>query len=635
MRISITHIAIGSALLLSVLWFSGCKKDKLYLNDTDLTTELDLGVAVPVGSMRMTMGDVLGSDQVDGLYFDSLDNRGVLTYKGEYNRILTFHDIDLSQYISHTNLSMNVYDKLKEQSWMTGHNIVGTGQPITITFPMTMQLDGINKDEYNERLDSALIRNAKFNSVITANDLPIKWEWIDKVSIDLGDAFTRAAGNNVVVYDKNNNPNGYTYGSTIPIEIDEFSLCLMKNRNPQTNAQYLQNVIDSCTFLINFQVTIPTSAGVIYVPDDAAFDYMLSVQFIDYHAIWGMFSASKDMHDEDRISLADSWGPWQYIKQAVLPLSEPVAEINVTTQVAGALWLYGDYLYAEDAQGNHVDVELGKQFKPYYFKAVEYLGLDSQIGDSATMSVLFDNTATNGHLDHLFSVRPDYIGYKYHIDFNATETPQIRITPNTGLHFALDYTLPFIFNEGLALQYSDTITGIDLSKATLDSLLAEVEVIDTVKTSNLKLFVKLENTIQLGVKGTFIALDGDNQPVIDPTTGAPFQLTSSDTLTILPPTMSFQHGNWLIDKPYEAADVISVNEERLEAVSKIKKIVFDATVDNQSLDYAFEQGAFHNKITEDAYLKVNIGITADIDAIFEFGTLDEVTGNTSKSDTIK
>lgn len=636
MKRSFAYLTAGSWLMLSVALFSGCKQNRVYLNDTDLSAELDLGVALPIGTMRATIGDFLGGDQVEGLYIDSVNNRGVFTYKGNYQKQLYYHDVDLSQYISNASLTMKVYDKLRNEPFMHDHKITGSGKPFTLSFPMTMKLNGINKDEDHERLDSALIKNASFVSTIQRNSsLPLKWEWIDKVTIELGeDEFTRAAGNELVVYDKQRNRN-YGYGRNIPIVVDEFSLCLMKNKNAKQLAQYLNNVKDSCDFIIKYQITIPTSAGEVYIADDAAFDYTLQVQFIDYYAIWGMFEPSGDMRDEDEISTGEEWETWNKFKQATLPFAAPTADVNLTTQVAGALRIFGDYLYVRDETGKRQDVALGQQYNPYYFKEGEYLPLNSQVGDSATMTVRFDNTATNGHIDQLFSVRPDYVGYKYHIDFNPMETPQIRVTPNTGIHFSVDYTLPFIFNQGFGLQYADTIKDLDFSSMNLDSLLATVETLDSLKTSELKLFIKLQNTIQLGMQGVFRALDENGQAVIDPTTEKPFMLTSSDTIAIEPPTFTYQNGAWLIDKPSEKVEIITFNREKMSALTQIKSIVFDATIDDRALSSAFEQGNFNTKLTEDAALKIGIGITAQIDAIFSFGTLDDVISGTSDSTHVK
>lgn len=108
-------------------------------------------------------------------------------------------------------------------------------------------------------------------------------------------------------------------------------------------------------------------------------------------------------------------------------------------------------------------------------------------------------------------------------------------------------------------------------------------------------------------------------------------LTSSDTVSIEPPTFTFQNGTWMIDQPSEKIEIISINKDRLDALTKVKSIVFDATIDDRALNNAFQQGNFNTKLTEDASLKISIGLSAKVDAIFNFGTLD---GLTTGKDTI-
>ena len=173
----------------------------------------------------------------------------------------------------------------------------------------------------------------------------------DKVTIDLGAAFHRPAGNVVTVYEKGLSGG---YGKDMQINVDEFSICLMKNRKPAMPQDYWKNVVDSCEFEITMYVTIPKSAGTITVPSTAAFQYDLGVQFIDYHAVWGMFEPSSDMSDENEIVIADEWGPWKDFQSAKLPFANPSVDMQITTQIAGALVLTGDSLYVKDENGKYV-----------------------------------------------------------------------------------------------------------------------------------------------------------------------------------------------------------------------------------------------------------------------------------------
>ncbi len=598
----------------------GCKAD-VDLKNIDKTAELDMGIALPVGSMSAAVGDFLADGQVSNIYVDSLHNKGVLVFKDTFSVDKKYHQVDLSQYVSEKTLTMNVYDKLQGTGYLENHQITGDDtRDITLAFPLTLKLKGINSNENDERLDSALIENAKFISTIVPKNLPLKWEWINTVSIDLGAAFSRPQGKNVVVYSKGD---GYGYSQDIPVNVTEFTVNLMKDKTPDSPEAYWGNVMDTCNFVIYFNFTVPTSAGKVTIADDAAFEYHLGVQFIDYKAIWGMFSPSSDMYDEDTVNIAAEWKAWEQLKKAKLPFAEPVVDMQITTKVAGALVMQGDYLFVETADHTQKKYATfnGNQTLYRYFTPDEYLPLTSPIGDSATMHVRFDNTEAFGHIDRLFAIRPDLIGYKFSIDFNRQRTPQIRITPNTGVYVDAIATLPFIFNEGVGLEYSDTIKDVDISRYTLDSLLASVDMIDTVKTSDLKLVMKITNSIPLDIKAVFYALDENGNVVTEPDDpNKTYRLTSSDTIRIQAPAYHFEGGT-AIPTASEQIEILSIDKKHFDTFSKIKYIVYTASIDDASLQSAYQHGGFNVRIAEDNKLKIQLGLTATVDAVFDFSNV--------------
>ncbi len=599
--------------------FGGCKAD-IDLKDIDTKAELNMGFAMPIGTMNVTLKDLLGNGQIEHLYIDSADQRGVLVYKDTFLIERTFHQIDLSQYISETSLTLNVYDKLKDLPFMADHKITGNSNlPIRLDFPMTLRLSGINDDVSNERLDSVLVKNANFISNISQQDLPLEWEWIDEISLELSDNFSRPQGKVMPVYKKGD---GKGYNTDIHILVDEFLLNLMKDKKP---SDYEHNVESECNFTIHFDFTIPTEAGEVYVPDDAAFNYNLKVQFIDYYAIWGMFTPSNEMYDEDMISLADTWDNWTLFRDAKLPFADPTIDMYITTHIAGALKMQGDYLYVkENATDTKIhatfdgDTTLYKHFTPN-----EYLPLTSPIGDSTKVLVKFDKDPARGHIDRLFSVRPDYLGYKFLIDFDRAATPQIRITNNTNVRVDAVYTLPFVFNQDVSLHYTDTLQNIDLGNMTLDSLFVS-ERIDSVKTNDLKLFVKLQNTIPLQIKAVLRCLDAQGNIVTDPNDPSqPLRISTADTMLIPAPQYTFNGGTWAMIAPGEVQSILSINQCDFNRFDDVKHIMIEAIMDDQSLQYAYEQGNFNVKLTEDQKLRINIGIAANIDATLDLGEKEQ------------
>ena len=607
-----TMFCMVSTIGLTMLW-NGCTAD-VDLDNIDTSVDVEANVATPIGSMTATIDDFVG-DGTWGIFIDTVNHEGVITFRDTFSIARDFHKLDLSKYISNTKISMNVYDKMEAKGVLANGQITGNGQTIELEFPLTLKLKGINNNKDYQRIDSAMIKNAKFESSIgKAGGLPLEWDWIDKVVLHMDEKnFNREGGNDIVVYSKGD---GYGYSEPIPSNIDEFTLNLMKDKHPSKPELYYGNAIDSCKFVIKMTMTIPQEAGVVTVPKGAGFEYRLRVQFIDYYAVWGMFEPSNDMHGEGLETIATYWEPWNTLRDLRLPFAEPKVDMHVTTQVAGALVMYGDYLYTKNTQGEEAYALFnGEKTLEKHFTPSEYLTLDSEIGATTTnMCVTFDKDPARGQIDRLFSIRPDMIGYKFHVDFNRQATPQVRLTPNTSIKVDAVCNLPMIFNEGVSLGYSDKIKGIDLSMLDLDSLLSGVDMIDTLEEASAKLVIKFENSIPLQFKGVLTCLDENDNVIIDPKTEQPLLLTENDTILIAAPEFTKDGHDWNIT-PLESVEVINVDREDLETLRQIKTIEFHAWMDDESLAEAYDNGLNNIQLKDDNYLKVKIAVGANVEGV--------------------
>ena len=633
----ISHLLRPSVMMVLVgFLLVGCRS-KIDLENIDTTSEIEMGVALPIGSVRATIGDFLGSGAGD-FYVDTLQNEGVITWKKTFEIERNFHadSLDLTRMVSNKKLVLDVYDHLPNAPMVIGNNkrITGDGNPITLRFEMPLKLNGINKVLGGERLDSALIESANFGSVINTKDLNLNWEWINQVTLELGEQVNRPAGNVMTVYSQGDPGN---YGSEIRTTIDHFTICLMKNRHldPKTQSGlYDNNVIDSCTFFINFTFTVPYGVQV-DIPENAGFEYELKVQFIKYEAIWGKFQRSNDMYDESVININEYLGDdFSFLSDACAPFADPKIDMHVYTHVAGALRMDGEYLYALDADGKKTYAEFTRgsivyRNFPKQFEAGEYLDpINSHIGDSTTnMIIPFDKDPARGHLDNLFGRMPRELGYKFDVDFNYTMTPQVRITPNTGIRIEADCTLPFIFHKGVFVHYGDTIKNVDLSQYTIDSLLSTVEVIDTLKTTDIKVILHAKNSIPLDVKAYFRCLDENGNVIMDPVhPNQPLALfdngSGNDTIMLKAPNYDKISGTWTQTKPGETTIIAGVSKAKLDLMPRIKMITYNVVIDDTSLDAAYKKGMSDVRLTSDQGLTVKIGITGKVDAVLNFTNND-------------
>ena len=605
-----TMFCMVSTIGLTMLW-NGCTAD-VDLDNIDTSIEVEANIATPIGSITATIDDFVG-DGTWGIYIDTLEHEGVITFRDTFSIARDFHKLDLSKYISNTTLKMNVYDKLEGKPYFVNGQITGNDQPIVLTFPLTLKLKNINNNLAHQRIDSALINDASFISKISSiGGLPLKWEWIEKVELKLGKNFHRPSGNLITVYSKGD---GYGYNQNINVAVDAFSMNLMKEKNPQSWKDYTNNVVDTCNFEILMHIVVPSSAGEVNIPSTAAFQYDLGVKFIDYEAVWGMFEPSKDMSGEAVEAIATYWSPWNTLQDLRLPFAEPSVDMLVTTQVAGAMIMEGDYLYTENEQGEKAYATFDGDTSLYkFFNKNEYLPLSSPIGIEKTMHILFDKDPSRGHIDQLFAIRPDQIGYKFAVKFNEQETPQIRLTKNTSIKIDAVCNLPMILNEGVSLGYSDKIKGIDLSMLDLDSLLKDVEMIDTLEEASAKLVITFENSIPLQFKGVLTCLDENDNVIIDPKTEEPLLLTENDTILIAAPEFTKEGHDWNIT-PLESVEVINVDREDLETLRQIKTIAFHVRMDDESLKQAYEDGLNNIQLTDDNYLKVKIAVGANVEGV--------------------
>lgn len=608
---------------------AGCRS-KLDLGNVDTSAEMKVGLTFPVGNVRMTLTDLVG--EVEDLYVDSLEHKGVLAWKLDTAISRYFHQVDLAQYISETQLKLNVYEKLGDYI-VGGYLITPVDIPIWIDFPLTIQLDGINKtgELSSERLDSALILEASFASTINATGgLPLSWDWVDSVTLDLGEQVSRPAGNVMTVFDRHDSKYAQysDYGKKIPTNIDNFHLVMMKN--PKALPSYA-NVKDECTFNVGFKFIIPAGTNVA-LPEDAGFNYKLEVQFIDYKAIWGKFDASKEMAEENVIDLSESWKDASFLTHSRIPFADPSIDVRIVTQVAGALFIDKAHVFVEEKNGNRTYAMFGnpgfeQPYKEIRFTKGEWLPLESEIGDSTkNMTCRFDKTPNGGRINELFRKIPQKIGYKFELDFDTMTTPQIRITDNTAIHVTANCRLPMIFDQGVQITYPDTMDQINISQLSIDSIQNEAKVIDTIKSADVKLYMKARSTIPLQLKLAMRCLDAKGNIIMDPKDPSkPFLLFDQDTVIITPPTFSYSAAaeGWVPVKAGESTFIASKSKDDLNVFPKIKKIAYKAVLDDDALAEAYSKGLTNVKLTNQDDVVIKIGLSADLEAILNFDKDEE------------
>ena len=612
----------------------GCRAD-VDLNNIDTTSEVELGVALPIGSMSVALSDILGANSPEMLYFR---NDGVLCLHYDYDRFEDFHAIDFTRYVSNAEQSVYLYDSLNAQMERLRAKYPGIDLPkgyvcglpdedfsLMIPTTMSMTYEGINDEVSSERIDSAYIIEANFEGYLLRKNSSTPFEWVDSVVLVLGKEYVAKSGNRQKLYDKSEQEGTIGYGITrMPIVLKDFSLDLVKDHTqPCSNT----NVVNGSSMDVEIYMTVPKKAEKRPIATDMAVIFGMKVQFIEYTALWGMFESSNKMRDEGSISMDSIFGNWSTMKDICLPVADPLINIHVTHELAGPLVFNGKYLYVTSRDGQTHYAEFGDNREHSYkyprdaVEAVrDNVWMDqnpSTIGDSIVLDIVFNKEAEHGRVDRLFTGTPDVMAWHWYIDFDKTLTEQTRLTPTTKLDMNIDVDVPFIFNEGLYAAYSDTIENINLNIA---GLMDSISLIDSVKQSDLYVQLKIENRLPLDVRMVLCCLDSNGHVIIDDRTGEPLRLTQNDTLFIKAPEYTVgAEGEMIISQPGSLEDAINITKEKLERFEELKALSYTVIVDDKSLHSAFESDEnFKIRITDDSRLKLQIGIGAKLGAVFNF-----------------
>lgn len=611
----------------------GCRAD-VDLNNIDTTSEVELGLALPVGSMSVALSDILGASSPENLYFR---NDGVLCLHYDYDRYEDFHAIDFTQYISNAEQTIYLYDSINaymervraeypDLTFPTGYVCGLPDRDVAIKIPtrMSVTYDGINDELANERIDSAYIIQARFEGYLMKKNLSTPFEWVDSVVLVLGKEYVARSGNRQKLYDKATSGGNITYGMTMPIILEDFSLDLVKDHTqPCSNT----NVVNSSSMDVEIYLNIPKGSKPQPIATDMAVIFGMNVQFIEYTALWGMFESSNKMHDEGSASMDSIFGNWSTMQDICLPVSDPEINIHVTHELAGPLVFQGDYLYVTSRDGQVHYAEFGdKKERSYQYPrdAVEAVRDNAwmdpnlkTIGDSIELDMVFNKEPEHGRIDKLFTGTPEILAWNFAIDFDKRLTNQTRLTPTTKLDMDIDMEVPFIFNEGLYIAYSDTLENINLN---ISGLLDSISLIDSVKQSDLYVQLKIENKLPLDVRMVLCCLDSNGHVITDDRTGEPLRLTQNDTLFIKAPEYTIgAEGEMIISQPGSLDDAINISKDKLEKFDELKALSYMVIVDDKSLHSAFESDEnFKIRITDDSRLKLQIGIGAKLGAVFNF-----------------
>ena len=628
MKKSCTHFLVA-CIALGSLFLNSCIEKDVDLTNIDGTTSVQTSLALPVGSMQFKFSDFIGENAIPQL---SIDDKGRYVYTDTMYTSGDYHPVDLTALITHANNRWNIneekqqiFDQLEtnfpglEQTLkmiipgFTGYNSIDTipinkiittlaafGHPIDrlafdLEFPIEIDLSQLNNDFNYQRVDSILVDVAHFTSIFKVENFDLQWENIKGVELVLSDNF-RGIGPVVPLPIE-----GKNFYQPLPLDMQDFHLVLMKDPQAESSGD---NIVDSLSLKIRFKIELNQDLA---IDGDRYIGYDFEVDLIDYDAMYGYFAAYNLMRDtQHQTPLTSLWAGWEWFENWLLPVSEPIVHVEVEHSLGLPMVAHLDYLYVEskDGERRYATFDEAKQDTSKIIHIPSQIAMDDPLEKRAHTHLQLDYTDTLGNIDTLFTITPHTLSYSFSVDADSTsDIKQYRITDNTDINLATTIRIPFAFNEGVQLSYSDTLSEIAISEFSLDSLLQSLPIEEDSLALTLKLYMVVENGIPFEVACNFMFLDENNDVV------TLSKMTDSvATLKLDYPTVIASK----VTEPSINHISLELDDDDFDLLASVRSIVFTAALGN-NMDAV--------ELNPDITVNVKLGVAADVKAIIDLSEL--------------
>ena len=563
---------------LSLVVFLACAllacDPKIDFDNIDPSVKAEMGIALPVGEFGITLGDLIPTNE--GIL--SVNEQGVYQLSAGFDFSQTIDDIDVSQYAATTEKTLFISESV--------NNLPAIAGPLTLPleFELKMGMDGVNQTLQDERIDSMRLTSATLIANINQN-FGLSAHHIQKAELILSDDFHRAAGNTIdLPFTSFNTPTN--------IVLDNFSINFLKDPTLPASDD---NVKDTIT--LTLRLTLNVAAGeTITLNSDSKFTVNVSVRIDDYEAIYGRLVSNTEVGIQDCLELSEMWEEFSNLQNFHLNLYDPTIAFDLTTSIGTPIRFHLTEFKSENQDGTDVRYAQFNGSNEYEVSLPNYVKVTDSYDQTATNTIVFNRE--NGNIGRLFGNSPARFCYNLGIIPEARNgSDQQRIVKGRNFFQAtVKMTLPFAFDEGVSLEYKDTIP-VDFSAVNLDSLLEEVEFIDNVEIRQLHLVLGLQNTLPFDVDASFAFLNA-NQQDLD------IRPTEDGAIHIAGPKEYGSNG----PIPGVGNTELVVNDEMVDKLKDVRYLVFNISAkDPQSNLYPLT-------LEPENGLKIKIALTADVAA---------------------
>ena len=649
------HVNTLLVAALAAVALSGCK-ERIEMDKVDSSAYVNVGLSAPIVTIKTPLIEILGVQDTTGqgemfqwLYVkddtqyakdaqlkDVAD--GTLYFRDTFDITRDFHPIVLSSFINPVQKQLNVYEQVYNAlpaSVRLGMQMAGitevtlpAGSSFKLSFPMTVKLDSLNGPDYVNRVDSMIISQAHFNSLIATN---FGLSDADIVSLNLKcpSEFTRNGKpmSDVAI------ETHLDSGDTTKIQIDDFEISMLSAGANVTNRR--QHMKDSLVFTLEFDVR---TSKPMTITKQSDIDYTFYVELLTYKALFGYFDPSKAMEANDTMRLADEWPAWNDIKRLkmrfVYPTIRLLADHQIGTEEGYPLYVNLNHIGVAqtDENGNQIgELTTAKFGVNGDEESTEWLLYDVKKKDISRVDPLTDpldkwshnefivgytgyEEGTHvGDVEKMFNVKPDVIGFKYEITIGPKNNPaihsQCRVTNETRIFLRAVTVVPFVCEEGSEVEYNDTL-AVDFSTLSLDSITETAQWLDSVVDGTIYLYLYADNYIPFDISAVYSFYDEAWNEVKLPLVTDNEGKAASYTMTV-PAPKKFDNRNMATEAGKNTI-ILRISNEDFDKFRSIRHILYNVSLDNNPQRVTLWTGSS---------LDIKIGVAASVEAILNMNKL--------------
>ena len=579
-------------LLLAAFTLHSCKED-IDLANVDPQIQLDMGLALPLGTVETTLDYFLGTSDFgpDVLTYSPLDSMLILHY--DTSVVWDFHNIDLSEYTTWDEQVSYVVDgisngEIDKTDFDYQEQIPFPATQTTLEFLNEVSLENFNVDLDYEEIDSVHMTLASFILRVDVENFDLEWSEVSNVRVKFTDPSLRFDDGTM---EKILPIEGKGFGQDMTVSLYDFMIIPQKNQETGS--------FENIRFFICIDVNTRTEK---MLSKNSMVKFGCGFDFLDYDVLFGVFEPKKAAYEHQRDTMSKYFAI-DRLDGINLPFSDPKVDLVVSTSTVGLpSRIIIDSIYVENGEGERgllsYDGETTKSYDVPYITS-------PWVNQTASTDVLHLGKGEEyGNLDHLFQVIPKYFGYSYRIrvDRDLLDELKDRHTPfikaNANYQMNLKAELPLKFYPGVNVTYKDTVQTTMAESLKLDSLLSGVTMLDSLKTGELLLRLVIENNIPFDIKVKLRFLNDYDEVV---PIGGLYDGGQNDSIMF-----SAMENN----VPTQQAVNIDLDEEDVRAFENVTQIIYDFYLGDNTQEAAFYASSG---------FKLHVGLAGKVEAIINLG----------------